>query len=105
LGFDGPTFAPVDGDWRTYSLILDDETRDRMIELLRAKGWGSQCDSFEAEFWGLLSWHGYDRLDAHGGSARVDELVSVQFTRAEPVGLRAGSIRELVRRYRARSSS
>lgn len=104
LGIDGPSFVPVNGEGRTYSLVPDDETRDRMIELLRAEGWESEFEAFEAEFWGTLSWHGYHRLDAHGGTANADELVSVQFSKSEPVEPEFQSIRERIRRFRANSS-
>ena len=86
LIFEGRSFVPAGGTGKEYCLKLSDEMRERLMELLAPLGWQNEMETFEAEFYGTLTWagHDYGHLGPFGGIARVQEIVSVRFGPVSP---------------------
>jgi len=106
LIFEGDSFVADGDDDRQYSLGIDEDIRSELFDRLRSSGWQYEFEPFHAEFWGTLIWtgQGFGHLGVFGGAVQINELVSVQFTRAKQVGPKFHSIAERLRSVRTRSS-
>lgn len=66
-------------------------------------GWRFETDFFQIEFWGTLNWvgDGCGHLGGFGGTAQIDEIVSIEFVKPPPQkGPKYRSIRERLRKLR-----
>lgn len=96
LIFEGQTFVPDDNADRRYWLEINECIKEQLIDRLGPSGWMYEFDAFHAEFWGTEQWtgSGFGHLGVFGGIVHIDKLVSVGFTKSEPVKSPYRSIRE-----------